>query len=123
MVAETQSGHAVGQGGTMSDRIQKLDTLISQHMVDGWSAPDFAAALSLSTGHLSRLCRQATGLGAAAYIDRKRMVEACRLLAFTQLPISEIGYRVGYGDPSYLTKRFTRAQGLAPSAYRARVTR
>ena len=35
MVAETQSGHALGQGGTRSDRLQNLDMLISQHMADG----------------------------------------------------------------------------------------
>ena len=51
------------------------------------------------------------------------MEEACRLLAFTALPVSQVGYRLGYGDPSYFTRRFTRLQGQTPSAYRARCFR
>ena len=46
------------------------------------------------------------------------MGEASRLLAFTRLPMSEIGYRLGFDDPSHFSKRFRAARGLAPSAYR-----
>lgn len=122
MLAETQSRvESVASPGA-ADRLVVLDRLITEHFADGWSASDYARALSVSTGHLSRICRRASGLGAAAYVERKIMSEACRLLAFTQLPISEIGYRLGYNDPSYFSKRFTNAQGQAPSAYRARFT-
>ena len=104
-------------------RLFDLDRLIATHLGEGWTASDFASALSISTGHLSRLCRQATGLGAAAYIEQKIMDEACRLLAFTQLPVSEVGYRLGFTDPSYFSKRFRAARKQTPTAYRALFTR
>lgn len=99
-------------------RLTHLNQLMAKHMSEGWSASNYATALSLSTGHLSRLCRNATGLGATAYIEHGIMGEACRLLAFTQLPISQIGYRLGYDDPSYFSKRFRAARHQAPSDYR-----
>jgi AraC family transcriptional activator of pobA len=103
-------------------KLLALEELIRSSMEKGWSAADYASALSLSTGHLSRLCRSATGLGAAAFIEQRVMSEACRLLAFTQLPVAEVGYRLGYEDPSYFSKRFRRAQGLPPTLYRRRFT-
>lgn len=106
---------------TPSDaRLADFDHLIARHIGDGWTLPDFARALSLSVGHLSRLCRAATGQGAAAYIEAAVMEEACRMLAFTRLPVSGIGYRLGYADPSYFSRRFRAVRGETPSQYRAR---
>ncbi len=99
-------------------RLAVLDTLIARHMAEGWTASDYAAALSITAGHLSRLCRAATGRGATAYIEQARIEEACRLLAFTRLPVSEIGYRLGFADASYFSKRFRAARGQTPSQYR-----
>lgn len=123
MLADAHATGAASQTGFKTDRLHALDRLIAQHLSDDWSASDYASALSISTGHLSRLCRQSTGLGAAAYIEQKLMTEAMRLLAFTQLPVSEIGYRLGYADPSYFSKRFNMARGQSPSTYRAQFTR
>ena len=101
-------------------RLTALDALIAAHVGEGWTVSDYAAALLVSAGHLSRLCRNATGLGAAAYIEQYAMNEACRLLAFTALPVSEVGYRLGFSDPSYFSKRFRRMRNETPTAYRAR---
>ncbi len=99
-------------------RMTRLDSLISEHMADNWTAADYARALCISPGHLSRLCREATGDGVSAYIEQVLMEEACRLLAFTQLPVSDVGYRLGYSDPSYFSKRFRKSRHRSPSEYR-----
>lgn len=49
-----------------------------------------------------------------------RLTEARRLLAFTLLPVAEIGYRLGFPDPAYFSRRFRAATGESPSVYRAR---
>lgn len=121
-LAETQFQLASEEKGSKSERLFQLDKLIEHHAGKAWSASDYAAALSVSTGHLSRLCRRASGLGATAYIEQRTMGEACRMLAFTQLPISEIGYRLGFSDPSYFSKRFRTARGETPSRYRSLFT-
>lgn len=110
---------ALPGSGASDARLGQVDALIAQHMSDGWRASDYAAALSLTTGHLSRLCRAAHGVGAAAYIEQKLMEEAARQLAFTRLGIAEIGFRLGFDDPSYFSKRFRARIGQTPSAYRS----
>lgn len=120
LVAEHAARRRSDHKGTHKDlRMQQLDGLIAQHHAKAWTAKDYAQALSLSTGHLSRLCRACSGMGATAYIEHQVMEEACRLLAFTQVAVSEIGYRLGYSDPSYFSKRFRIVHGQTPSDYRA----
>jgi transcriptional regulator GlxA family with amidase domain len=46
---------------------------------------------------------------------------ARRLLAETDLPISEVGARVGYENQSHFTKIFHEATGLTPRAFREAV--
>ena len=49
------------------------------------------------------------------------MVEAMRLLRFTDLTVGEIAFRVGYGDQLYFSRAFKRFAGRAPQVYRAEV--
>ncbi len=101
-------------------RMEAFERLIVQHMGDGWGAADYASALAITPGHLSRICRMATGQGATRHIETVLMTEARRLLAFTRLPVAEIGHRLGFDDPPYFSRRFRVATGETPSAYRLR---
>lgn len=121
-LADIKHGQSRVRQTAKPPRILQLDQLIATNMQDAWTVAEYASALSVSSGHLSRLCRSATGMGANAYIQQRVMGEACRLLAFTQLPVSEIGYRLGYIDPSYFSKRFRAERGETPSDYRAKFT-
>ena len=100
--------------------LERLDALIATHLADHWRPSDYASALSITTGHLGRICRAATGKSASHYIESAVMTEASRLLAFTRLSVSEIGYRLGYTDPPYFSRRFRTACGVTPTVYRAR---
>lgn len=118
------AGDDEGTGKGLQDpRLDRLDRLIGSAQAAGWRASDYAAEMGMSTGHLSRLCRTAKGLSASAYIEACLLQEACRLLAFTQLSVAEIGYRLGFPDPSYFSRRFRMGHGETPSLYRHRFTR
>lgn len=47
------------------------------------------------------------------------LFEAKRQLLHTSKPVSEIAYALGFGDPAYFTRFFSRRAGMSPSAYRA----
>jgi len=115
----------VGQASTANEtaparRMNLLDALIAEHMADGWRAADYASALSITPGQLSRICRTARGMGAQSYIEAALMTEACRMLAFTRIPIAEVGHRLGFTDPSHFARRFRLRQGETPTDYRNR---
>jgi AraC-like DNA-binding protein len=49
-----------------------------------------------------------------------RLNVAARLLRGTQLPVSAVARRVGYGDHAGFTNAFRRQHGMSPRAYAAR---
>jgi AraC family transcriptional activator of pobA len=49
------------------------------------------------------------------------MLEAARLLRFTDLTVGEVGFRAGFTDQLYFSRAFKRHYGEAPMTYRERV--
>jgi AraC family transcriptional activator of pobA len=49
------------------------------------------------------------------------MLEAKRLLRYTDLTVGEIAHRVGFADQLYFSRAFKRNAGRAPQAYRDEV--
>ena len=49
------------------------------------------------------------------------MLEAARLVRYTDLTVGEIAFRVGFEDQLYFSRAFKRHRGEAPTAYRARL--
>lgn len=110
-----------GPATTESQLVQRLRLLIDQHYLEHWSVSDYARALSVTTTHLTRVTRAATGAPASALIEARTMREARRHLAYTHLGISTIAYALGYADPAYFTRVFTRDAGISPREFRARL--
>lgn len=116
-----ESHDAAAPMGDPERQIARLDALVAKHLGERWSARDYAQALHVTTGHLNRQVRAATGVSLTSYLETAAMTEACRLIAFTRLPFAEVGYRIGYDDPSYFSRRFRMRIGETPSQYRSRV--
>ncbi|OZM82865.1 AraC family transcriptional regulator [Pseudonocardia sp. MH-G8] len=79
---------------------------------------DVAAQVGLTPGHLTTVVGRKTGRTVQQWITERRMVEARRLLAETDLTAEAVGARVGYRDPGYFARRFRRAHGAAPLEWR-----
>ncbi len=82
---------------------------------------DYASALSITTTHLSRIARSATGLAASHLILERVIREARRNLVYTNLPISTIAYALGFNDPAYFSRVFCGETGVAPRSFREKV--
>jgi AraC-like DNA-binding protein len=82
-----------------------------------------AAAVGLTPGHLTTVVRRRTGRTVQGWIDERRMAEARRLLAETDLTAAAIGAAVGIPDPSYFVRRFRVAHGITPLAWRRELRR
>ena len=84
-------------------------------------APHYADALAVPQAALSRALVGVTGRTTKELITDRRMLEAARLLRFSEMSVGEIAYRAGYGDQLYFSRAFKRQFGEAPSAYRERL--
>jgi len=92
-----------------------LETDFTEHH----DAAHYADALAVPQTALSRALTQMTGRGTKELITDRVMLEAARLLRFTDLTVQEVARRVGFDDPLYFSRAFKRRYGEAPMAYRA----
>ncbi|WP_197435473.1 helix-turn-helix domain-containing protein [Agrobacterium vitis] len=85
------------------------------------SVKDYAAELSVTPTYLTRCVKVATGLTAGEIIHDRLMLEARRLIVFTDLPIAQIAYRLNFSTPSYFTRFFSGLAGERPTEFRSRM--
>ena len=81
-------------------------------------AAHYADALAVPPQALSRALSHVTGRATKDLILDRVMLEAARLLRFTDLTVGEIARRVGYDDPLYFSRAFKRRHDESPQAYR-----
>jgi AraC family transcriptional activator of pobA len=104
-----------------STLLSRFETVLESHYLAHWKVADYARALAVTPTHLSRVARAATGVSASRLIDARLMREARRNLAYTNLSVSTIAYALGFKDLAYFSRSFTRALGVSPRAFRARL--
>ena len=83
------------------------------------SVSAYADALGYSRRTLVRAVRAATGETPKAFIDKRVVLEAKRLLAHTELPIGRVGVAVGFPDAANFSKFFHQHTDQTPAAFRA----
>ncbi len=122
LVAREMAANGRMPGGmAKSDLLQRFEALLEQHFLQHWTVSDYAAALSITSTHLSRVTRSATGHAASHLILDRVIREARRNLVYTNLPVSTIAYTLGFSDPAYFSRLFSGATGLSPRGFRDKV--
>jgi AraC-like DNA-binding protein len=91
---------------------------IEKHYHERISLTDVAAAVNISSGHLTTVVRRKTGRPVLEWITERRMAQARRLLTETNLSITAVAHSVGYSDPAYLVRTFRNAHGTTPLRWR-----
>lgn len=82
------------------------------------SVSHYAQLLNTTPQNLNAICRKENNMSAATFLAEYIIIEAKRLLIYTDLTIIEIGYSLGFTDNSHFTKYFKRYSGKTPSAFR-----
>ncbi|MEV4613808.1 AraC family transcriptional regulator [Kitasatospora sp. NPDC049258] len=80
---------------------------------------DHARRAGMTVAELRRAVRSVGAVGPKEYLLVVRLNEAKELLAASELPVAAVARRVGYEDPAYFTRIFTRRVGVAPTVFRA----
>jgi AraC family transcriptional regulator, transcriptional activator of pobA len=97
---------------------QSFNQLLRQHYKI-WKQPArYASELHISVAYLYEILKGSTGISASILIQQHSILEAKRLLYFTDLSIKEIGYETGYDEPVYFGKLFKKITGLTPLQFR-----
>lgn len=90
----------------------------ANHDDPGLALADVARAIATSARQLQRVFAEHAGGAFRDEIIAIRMQHAAALLQTGDLPVAEVGRRVGYGQPSHFAKAFRRHHGIPPSSLR-----
>ncbi|MFI2072134.1 AraC family transcriptional regulator [Streptomyces triculaminicus] len=82
------------------------------------SVTQHAARHGMTPAELRSAVRRGAGCSPKDYLLGIRLGRAKELLAATELPVAAVARRVGYDDPAYFSRLFTRRVGTAPVRFR-----
>lgn len=102
--------------------VESICAYIDAHLRENLSREALAAHFFINPDYLGRLFKKKVGQGLNAYVQSKRINQACKLLSQTQLPIGDIGGQVGIPNFPYFCKLFKDMKGQSPQNYRKRFT-
>lgn len=104
------------------DRAQRLVDAATALLLGDLAADLDVATLARRVGSnhttLTRAFSAKTGLSPYAWLRARRLGEAARLLAETDLGIQQISFAVGYDDPANFATAFRAVHGCSPRDYR-----
>ncbi len=92
--------------------------LLEQNFHRVHTVQEYADMLHISARTLTKYVSQSAHCSPLHIINDRIVLEAKRKLQHTSLNIKEIGYSLGFEDPSYFVKFFKRIVGIMPSEFR-----
>ncbi len=91
---------------------------INLHLGEEIDLKSLARISHFSPFYFHRIMKAFLGEPVGTFIVRTRTETAARLLRYTDLPIADIAYRIGYSSSSSLSKVFKQFYGISPLEYR-----
>lgn len=97
-----------------------MEVMEANYSNSKFGVQELADIMGMSRTLLSKRLNTESGLPTSQFLRNYRLDIAKRMLKdnVANRNITEIAYRVGFNDPKYFTRCFTKQYGVAPSAYR-----
>jgi AraC family L-rhamnose operon transcriptional activator RhaR len=119
-LVDTVLDEAAGESWAVGSVVRETMAVLEQHPEHPWTVIELARLAMVSPSSLQRLFKAQVGRSPLEWLRQLRGERAATLLAQSELPIAEIGRRVGWEDPNYMSRRFRMIYGVQPSVYRDR---
>ncbi|WP_196894375.1 AraC family transcriptional regulator [Aureivirga marina] len=91
---------------------------VNLHYKKEHSTSFYAEKLVISADYLNRIIKYSIGKTAKEYIQTRILTEAKRLLYFSTNSTKEIGFELGFKEPSNFSAFFKKYSGISPSNFR-----
>ena len=105
-------------GTEHEDRFRRMLSYIHCHYSEKLLLSQIAGAASISEREATRCFQKNIGQSPMEYLIAYRLNQAKRLLAESDMTITEIGYLCGFADSAYFGRTFRKMCGMPPSSYR-----
>jgi AraC family transcriptional activator of pobA len=108
--------------GLRNSRPQQISgqfrVLLLEHFKSIKSPAAYAEMMNISATYLNEAVKSTTGFTVTYLIQYEMVLEAKRLLYYTDLSVKEIAHELGFGDHTYFSRLFTRTAGCSAGKFR-----
>lgn len=92
--------------------------LLERNFVTAKSPTEYAQQLHISSPYLNECVKNTTGHSVSHHIQQRVVLEAKRLLYYSDKPVKEIAMELGYEDYPYFSRLFTKVAGMTALTFR-----
>ena len=110
--------HKKSRSAQITHQFRKL---LSENFKVIKSPSKYAELLNYSLSHLNESVKNNTGFSVSHCILQQVILEAKRLLYYTDLDIKEIAFALGYEDHTYFSRIFSKSEGVSPGIFRQKI--
>lgn len=116
-----QAGAPHPVAGRAALLVAKFRAAIEDRFRSAASLDSYADALAVTPAQLRRACRQVAGCPPMRLVQDRILLEAERVLLYTNMSVAEAAAYLGFEDSAYFSRFFTKRTGRSPRAVRRKV--
>jgi AraC family transcriptional regulator, transcriptional activator of pobA len=108
------------QSGPQARLVARFREMIEHRFRAPTPLETYAAELSVTVSRLRDACLKVAAAPPSKLIHNRILLEARRALLYSNMTVAETGYYLGFTDPAYFSRFFSKATGESPRAFRER---
>jgi len=101
--------------------VREFNFLVEKHFKSKHAVSEYAELMFKSPKTLSNLFSKLGAKTPLQYIRERIMLEARRLLTYTDMSVKEVAYEIGYDDIPTFSRFFKKNEGLSPTDFKEKV--
>ncbi len=117
---QAKDGRVSAAPAVLTQRFKRYRLAVEHEHYRLHRVADYAQRIGCSQKSLQRATLEVAGVSAKAFLSQRIVLEAKRLLAHTDLPVSVIADKLGFDEATNFVKFFRREAGVAPGDFRRR---
>jgi AraC family transcriptional activator of pobA len=107
-------------GNARAALVARLREKIETHLRGGLSVGQYSEMLNVTPARLRAACVEVTGKTPTRVLEERLLLEAKRNLTYTNMTVAQTAYYLGFTDPAYFSRFFSKLAGESPAAFRKR---
>lgn len=118
LLTDRHRGEGKKTGSAVISEIEAAARYFNEHYNRDISVEEYAASVHMSTCWFIRRFKQVLKITPMQYILSLRITNAKALLETKDMSVKEISHAVGFSNPLYFSRIFTKTVGISPTEYR-----
>ncbi|UVD79285.1 helix-turn-helix domain-containing protein [Myroides albus] len=102
-------------------RVYKLLNLVELHYCSQYSNEFYASSVSLSIKRMNEILVNTTGDTLNIHLKNRLLLEAKRMLIYSDLTVQQIAFSLGYSEVNYFNRFFKKNTSVTPSEFRKNI--